>query len=70
MKQYIHLLSVLLMTLLLATACQSARESVPQANTERKCSGRNSPERNCRYHPKTSDCHAGRNVTGTCGLYK
>ena len=27
MKQYIHLLSVLLMTLLLATACQSARES-------------------------------------------
>ena len=34
MKQYIHLLSVLLMTLLLATACQSARESVPQANTD------------------------------------
>ena len=27
MKQYIHLLPVLLMTLLLATACQSARES-------------------------------------------
>ena len=34
MKQYIHLLPVLLMTLLLATACQSARESVPQANTD------------------------------------